>query len=950
MVLQMPLGSNPFAYDGEGQAFVDPEIIAAFEAEEYVSIIAFFAEHPHAGKAASYANRKQGAAESVVKSLQDRARASSAGATELIKIEMEQGNLKNYRSLWIVNAFAAQVNNTGLKRLAELPQIEKIRLDHELSISPGVAAVAGVEESAGTIQATASHTENPWNLELINAPNVWQNGITGRNVVVAIMDTGVDPFHPALQQKYRGNLPGHSNSTSWFDVTGSNTEDLQGKPGDPYGHGTHVAGIILGGSPSEPLGVAPGAHWIGVNIFEDGTTWDSHITQAFQWLLAPGGDPANAPQIINCSWASRPEYVKDYLQWEILHNLEQAGIFVVFAAGNSGFEGPGSPASYPHAFCAGALKKEGEMLSIAPFSSRGPVTWEGMSFVKPEIVAPGMDIRSAWLNGGYTVLDGTSTATAHVSGSAALLLEARPGISPSEIGHTFKQTANWHSAWDALGERPNGTYGYGLLDAAAAVRFDPLPTPELLFHDRADEGIINWVTSSHNPWKITRERVYEGEFAFADSPRNHYPNSSSSWLALNEPISLCGYYDPVLSFQHYYDLPKSEKREDDHATVEVSTDGQNWVRIYRFSGNSNEFVESILPLKLPAEANQIFLRFHLQSNGNGPGVGWYIDDIKVNARLRPLSELEYLKIVSERNIVGIGEEINVRAEAFFCDTVSRFVDPSLIHWHSSDSTVARVENGTITAIAAGEAEIRGQFAGQEGMFVLEVIEVPSPLAVPSPGTYINEVTVVLEVKVPGLKIYYTLDGSEPDQNSPLYEKPLSVTETTVLKTRVYLEDFPGATISLPYTIELGGTVSGSLQLQHRPFSNENMDAFIVCRTEGTLYPVTSMDREGKFSKKLPLGSYKLVAKRPQHLTAVTTFDLLEKGRLALPPLLLYLGDINNDNRIDLNDLALLSLAYGTSAGDEHWDPRADLNGNGRIDAADLNILTRNYGKSTPVIP
>lgn len=950
MVFQMPLGSNPCAYDGEGQAFVDPEIIAAFEAAEYVPIIAFFADHPHEGKAASNVNGMLGSAESVVNSLQERARASSAGTTESLNKEMEEGNLKDYRSLWIVNAFAAHVNKTGLERLAKLPQIEKIRLDHQLSISPGVAAVPGVKETAGTVRSAASHTDSPWNLELINAPAVWQEGITGKNVVVAVMDTGVDPFHPALQEKYRGNLPGHSDKTSWFDVTGSNTEVLPARPRDPYGHGTHVAGIILGGSPGEPLGVAPGAQWIGVNIFEDGTTWDSHITQAFQWLLAPGGDPANAPQIINCSWASRPEYVKDYLQWEILHNLEQAGIFVVFAAGNNGFEGPGSPASYPHAFCAGALKKEGETISIAPFSSRGPVNWEGMSYVKPEIVAPGMDIRSAWLNGGYTFLDGTSTATAHVSGSAALLLEARPGISPSEIGYTFKQTANWHSSWNALGERPNGTYGYGLLDAAAAIRLETPLTPELLFHDRADEGIMNWGTSSHNPWKITRERVYDGEFAFADSPRDHYPNNSSSWLALNEPISLCGYYDPVLSFQHYYDLPLGEKREDDHATVELSTDGRNWVRLYRFFGNSGEYVESTFPLKLPAEANQVFLRFHLQSNGNGPGVGWYIDDIKVSARPRPLSELEGLKIISERNIVGIGEEINVKAEAFFCDTVSRFVDPSLVEWHSSESTVARVENGKITAITAGEVEIRGQFAGREAQFVLEVIEVPSPLAVPSPGTYINEVTVSLEGEVPGLKFYYTLDGSEPDQYSPLYEAPLSITETTVLKTRAYLEDFPGATLTLPYTIEVGGTVSGSLQLQHRSFSKVNLEASIICRTEGTIYPVTPIDGEGKFSIKLPLGSYKLVAQQPQYLTAVTTFDLIEESHFTLSPLLLYLGDINNDGRIDLNDLALLSLAYGTSPGDEHWDPRADLNRNGRVDAADLNILTRNYGKNTPGIP
>ncbi len=950
MLLIMSWGTHPLAFDGGGEAYVDPEILMYLEVEEYVPIIAFFADPLNPEVPGHRDDAGKGSAASVVNSLQERTHASAAGAKNILNDEIELGNIKEYRSLWIVNAFAAQINKAGLQRLAGLPQIEKIRLDRPLPLFPGAVTLAGVREPAVAETTEAPETgTSPWNLELINAPAVWQEGITGKDIVVAIMDTGVDPHHPALQEKYRGHLPGHSDRTSWFDVTDPTPGIAPEGPRDPYGHGTHVAGIILGGSPQEPLGVAPGAHWIGVNIFEDGTTWDSHITQAFQWLLAPNGDPANAPHIVNASWASRPEYVSDYLQWEILHKLEQAGIFVVFAAGNNGYEGPGSPASYPHAFSAGALKKEGDTVHIAPFSSRGPVNWQGMDYIKPEITAPGMNIRSAWLNEGYAVLDGTSTAAAHVSGSAALLLESRPDITPAEIGYSFKQTASWDNAWSTLGERPNGTYGYGLLDAAAAIHFKTLAAPELLFYDNADEGIMNWSTSPRNPWKITREKVYDGEFAFADSPWERYPDNTSPWLALSEPISLGGYYDPVLSFKNYYDLPRGEKREDDHATVEISTDGRNWVRLYRFSGNSEGYVESILPLKLPAEADQLFLRFSLQSNGNGPGVGWYIDEITITARPRPLTELEELILIPERNILGVREDTTVKAEAYFSETHSRPLDPTLLDWHSSNTAVAQVENGMVTAIAAGETEISGQFAGRTAQFRLEILEVPDPVAVPPPGTYINETTVKLEGE-PGTKIFYTLDGSEPDQESTLYKEPLEITETTVLKARTYLDGIPGDTATFLYTIAEGSTVSGSLQLEQRSFTTEDMEAYIVCRTEGNRYNITLMDKEGLFRVELPLGRYQLVAKRPQYLATVTSFELTEQVPFTLPPVLLYIGDINNDNRIDLTDLALLSLAYGTTAGDEHWDPRADLNSNNRVDNTDLTILTRNYGKSTPNIP
>ena len=153
------------------------------------------------------------------------------------------------------------------------------------------------------------------------------------------------------------------------------------------------------------------------------------------------------------------------------------------------------------------------------FSSKGPVRWQDISYIKPELVAPGVNIISTWPGNTFAIQDGTSTAAAHLSGAAALLLEAKPDLTPAEVKYLFKSTASWDSLWDIHGPRPNNVYGYGLLDAYAAVKKDPLPRPaEILFFDGAENGVINWKTSPGNPWKITREMVGSGRFSLPTLP------------------------------------------------------------------------------------------------------------------------------------------------------------------------------------------------------------------------------------------------------------------------------------------------------------------------------------------------------------------------------------------------------------------------------------------------
>ena len=629
---------SAFIPENHTDAAISADIRAALDKQSFVPVIVTLKEQANWPETSPPPTEgKHSHTGMLIKKLQATAQASRERIEPIIKEESEKGNIQDYTPFWIVNAFKAEVNAAALQRLSTLPQVLQIKPDRYYTL-PSFLLNSPPKQSFEIPYSTSAHqpgTEtDAWNLELIKAPAVWQAGITGKDIVVAIMDTGVDLNHPALQGRYRGNFPGHSHETSWYDATADNGVK-NGGPQDLNGHGTHIAGLILGGSPEEPLGVAPGACWIGVNIFSRGLAWDSHIIQAFQWLMAPGGDPQNAPRIINCSWASRPEFVTDYLQWEILHHLEQAGILVVFAAGNNKAAGPGSPASYPHALAVGAVQKEGDKIEIADFSSRGPVQWQGMSYLKPEITAPGVNIRSAWLKDSYITLDGTSLAAAHVSGAAALLLESNPQLSPFEVGSILKQTAAWDPSWNKDGERPNNTYGFGILDAYAAVQKNtPLPQ-EVIFSDGAEEGIMNWSTSPDNPWKITREKVYAGNLAFADSPWENYKNKAASWFGLAKPLTLEGYHNLVLSFWHFYELQEGKNKEDDYGYIEISLMGKTGLVFTAFR-NQRAISAFSLPLNCLPDAKSFYLRFRLQSNNNGPGKGWYLDNITISALPLPL--------------------------------------------------------------------------------------------------------------------------------------------------------------------------------------------------------------------------------------------------------------------------------------------------------------------------
>ncbi len=423
--------------------------------QEEISVIITFQEKVNL-KAFQDPDKKQRRPR-IIRALQGRAEASQGVVRTFLE---RSGRASPIKQLWIVNGLAATLPADLVGALAQMTGIETIAEDTIIHVPD---------------MATAASTLSEWNIIAIGAPELWALGYTGQGVVVASMDTGVDVTHPDLEAKWRGG------TNSWYDPYGIYFSPVDH---DHDGHGTAVMGVMVGGDAGGTnIGVAPGAQWIAVKIFDDaGIAYTSKILDGFQWLLDPDDNPDtdDAPDVVNNSWGydgasglclETPNPNLPPLGPAIAA-LKAAGIAVVFSGGNSG---PGanssvSPANYPESFSVGAVN---EFLDIAGFSSRGPSACDGRVF--PDVVAPGVNIRTAdpAFNGSYSYWSGTSFAAPHVAGTMALVMGAFQGLLLADLEFATKYYAH-----DLGLPGPDNDYGYGLIDAVEVFKAfqDPIPS------------------------------------------------------------------------------------------------------------------------------------------------------------------------------------------------------------------------------------------------------------------------------------------------------------------------------------------------------------------------------------------------------------------------------------------------------------------------------------------
>ena len=445
----------------KGEAKVQSTVLEAFKESDKVSYLVKLkvqADIESAAASARATARTPAAAElaarsAVITSLQEAAAMSQAGLLSFLDKAQSAGLVESYQSFWVTNMVAVTSDKATLEKIAARPDVEAIYLDEKIHLIK--SDIVFEEAEVGTLAA-----EPEWNITRVGAPAVWsQFQIDGTGTVVASLDTGVDANHPALANQYKGR-GASDHSAFWFDaVNGRST------PYDDEGHGTHTAGTMVGRDPEgvNQIGVAPGAQWITAKILDSsGSGYSSWILAAGQWLLAPGGDPANAPDVVNNSWGGGPgmnEWFRD-----VVRAWREAGIVPVFANGN---DGPGagtvaSPANYPESIGVGNVTRDD---SLANSSSRGPSPY---GEIKPELSAPGTGVRSSLPGGAYGAGTGTSMAAPHVAGVAALLRQVDASLSVDEIEEILTSTADPMTNAQYPGV-PNNGWGYGIVNAYKAV-------------------------------------------------------------------------------------------------------------------------------------------------------------------------------------------------------------------------------------------------------------------------------------------------------------------------------------------------------------------------------------------------------------------------------------------------------------------------------------------------
>ncbi|HEX8991999.1 MAG TPA: S8 family serine peptidase [Anaerolineales bacterium] len=378
----------------------------------------------------------------------------------------------HYTPYYLVNSM--EVDGSALVRLYLQSRTDVDRIIPSPRLRPIPALGAGLQGDMTTVD------QNPgWNIAMIGADRVWREfGVTGKGIVVGQSDTGVDIRHPALRDQYRGATTG-SNDYNWYDPW-----DGSVAPHDVEGHGTHTLGIVLG---KAGIGVAPDAQWMACVNLARNLGDPPFYLNCMQFMLAPfprngdplkDGDPTRAAYVLNNSWGCPPiEGCDAEALKPAVDALTKAGIFVIVSAGNDGpscdtLSDP--PAIYASAFSVGAVDQSG---NVAMFSSRGPVTVDGSGRIKPDISAPGVQVVSSLPGGTYGPLDGTSMAGPHVAGVVTLMWSANPALI-GDIDRTEQilvQTARVYQGSRPAGEcftggTPNNAYGYGIVDAYAAVK------------------------------------------------------------------------------------------------------------------------------------------------------------------------------------------------------------------------------------------------------------------------------------------------------------------------------------------------------------------------------------------------------------------------------------------------------------------------------------------------
>lgn len=398
----------------------------------------------------------------------------------------QEGHAEGIRSFWIGNFVHVFVSREVIEELTARKDISLLDFNKEFhlldldNLSPGKEFIVHEKDRIQEKSTT-------WNINHLLAEEVWQMGYTGQNIVVAVLDTGVNYEHSDLQ----GNMWEHPD----FPMHGFNFADNNLDPMDYNGHGTHCAGTVAGnGASGTQTGIAPNARIMALKVLTDqGSGTQVAVWEAVQFAVE------NGAHVLSLSLGFRVSGNPNRAMMRtVMNNLRSAGLVAFVAAGNEGTTGqipfqvrtPGDvPPPWLHpdqpliggtsgVISIGSFDENG---FVAGTSSRGPVEWNtvnpfndypfnpGMGLIRPDVVAPGVNIISLDFSdvNGYANMSGTSMATPAAAGVAALMLSRNPFLLPEDISQILEETAS------PLSFIKSNTSGSGVINALAAIEQTP---------------------------------------------------------------------------------------------------------------------------------------------------------------------------------------------------------------------------------------------------------------------------------------------------------------------------------------------------------------------------------------------------------------------------------------------------------------------------------------------
>jgi len=370
-----------------------------------------------------------------------------------------EGKLKAVGRFWIYNGFVCTVKREAILDLASQPEVDFV-------CENATVHLADYESSPGinTIE---------WNLRKVRADSVWrQRGYTGQGVVLGIIDTGVDADHPVFGNRWR-------QQDGWYDAING-----QSTPYDDNGHGTFAMGIAVGAGGVDTIGVAPQAQFIaakGLNAGGGGTF--AQLDSCLQWYAYLAGIGRGAAAVINAWGGARSETHF----WQGCRNLQLLGTNLAFSVGSGG-PGPGTVAAPGNYSCLFGLGATDNADAIGSFSARGPAPdsfpWDSSAawldpqwgtrspnhHIKPDLVAPGVNIRSSYNSHGFATMSGTSWGPPHLVGAIALIKQKNSFLTPAQQWQIITSTCDTFSWGNPY---PNQSYGWGRLNCLRAIDATP---------------------------------------------------------------------------------------------------------------------------------------------------------------------------------------------------------------------------------------------------------------------------------------------------------------------------------------------------------------------------------------------------------------------------------------------------------------------------------------------